>query len=185
MEVIETEIPGLRVVQPKVFGDARGFFFESYSAERYRQAGIEATFVQDNVSYSRRGILRGLHFQNPGSQGKLVSVLQGEVFDVAVDVRHGSPTFGKWYGLHLNEQNKTQFWIPAGFAHGFIVTSETALFSYKCDAYYSPQTEFSLLWNDPDLGIAWPDITPSLSAKDEKALRLRDFERSQLPVYRS
>jgi dTDP-4-dehydrorhamnose 3,5-epimerase len=183
MEVKDTEIPGLKIIQPKVFGDSRGFFFESYSADRYRKAGIEAQFVQDNVSYSRRGILRGLHFQNPGAQGKLVSVLKGEVFDVAVDVRVGSPTFGKWLSLLLNEENKTQFWIPAGFAHGFLVTSETALFSYKCDAYYSPQNEFSLLWNDPDLGIPWPDIPPQLSAKDEKALRLRDFEKHQFPVF--
>ena len=183
MEVKETEIPGLRIIQPKVFGDARGFFFESYSAERYRQIGVDATFLQDNVSFSRRGILRGLHFQNPGAQGKLVQVLQGEVFDVAVDVRKGSKTFGKWFGLFLNEENRTQFWIPAGFAHGFMVTSETALFSYKCDAYYSPQTEYSLLWNDPDVGIVWPEIAPILSGKDEKGLRLRDFEAVQLPKF--
>lgn len=183
MDLIDTEIPGLKVIKPKIFGDARGFFLETYSAKRYRDAGIVADFVQDNVSFSGLGTLRGLHFQNPGSQGKLVSVLQGEVFDVAVDVRYGSPTFGKWHGLYLNGESKQQFWVPAGFAHGFMVTSEMALFSYKCDAYYSPQTEFSLLWNDSDLGIPWPIDLPKLSPKDEKARRLRDFQPNELPQY--
>jgi dTDP-4-dehydrorhamnose 3,5-epimerase len=185
MVITETEIPGLKVIKPKVFGDSRGFFLETYSERRYHEAGIPAKFVQDNLSFSARGILRGLHFQNPGAQGKLVTVVQGEVFDVAVDVRQGSPTFGKWFGIYLNEDNKEQFWIPAGFAHGFVVTSETALFSYKCDAYYNPQTEFSLLWNDPDIGIAWPCETPQLSAKDEKGRRLRDFQQDELPTFQS
>jgi dTDP-4-dehydrorhamnose 3,5-epimerase len=184
MELMETPIPGLIVIQPKVFGDERGYFLETYSLARYEQAGIAGCFVQDNVSYSSRGILRGLHFQNPGAQGKLVTVLQGEVFDVAVDVRYGSPTFGKWYGLLLNGANKRQFWVPAGFAHGFVVTSEAALFSYKCDDYYQPQAEFSLLWNDPDIGIRWPVEQPRLSAKDEQARRLRDINSSELPQFR-
>jgi dTDP-4-dehydrorhamnose 3,5-epimerase len=183
MDVKETEIPGLKIVEPKVFGDARGYFLETYSARRYADAGISQNFVQDNMSFSGRGILRGLHFQNPGTQGKLVTVLQGEVFDVAVDIRHGSPTFGKWFGLFLNGENKRQFWVPAGFAHGFVVTSEVALFSYKCDDYYNPQSEYSLLWNDPDIGISWPIELPKLSHKDEKARRLRDFRSEELPRY--
>lgn len=185
MDVKETEIPGLKIVEPKVFGDARGYFLETYSARRYADAGISQNFVQDNISFSGRGILRGLHFQNPGVQGKLVTVLQGEVFDVAVDIRHGSPTFGKWFGLFLNGENKRQFWVPAGFAHGFVVTSELALFSYKCDDYYNPQSEYSLLWNDPDIGISWPIELPKLSLKDEKARRLRDFRSEELPRYRA
>lgn len=180
MDVIETSLPGLKIIQPKIFGDTRGYFLETYSAQRYMDAGIPGKFVQDNVSFSARGILRGLHFQNPGFQGKLVTVLQGEVFDVAVDVRHNSPTFGKWFGLYLNEETKRQLWVPAGFAHGFVVTSDTALFSYKCDAYYSPQDEFSLLWNDPDIGIDWPIDQPILSQKDQKARPLRDFRVNEL-----
>jgi len=184
MDIMETEIPGLKIIQPKIFGDPRGFFFESYNAERYAALGISNKFVQDNVSFSTQGILRGLHFQNPGSQGKLVSVLQGEVFDVAVDVRQGSPTFGKWFGLYLNSETKQQFWVPEGFAHGFVVTSPTAMFCYKCDSYYQPQSEFSLQWNDPDLGVSWPVEQPTLSTKDQKAKRLRDFQSNELPVYK-
>jgi dTDP-4-dehydrorhamnose 3,5-epimerase len=185
MELTETEtpIPGLKIIQPKVFGDARGFFLETYSSERYRNIGLPENFVQDNLSYSSQGILRGLHFQNPGAQGKLVTVLQGEVFDVAVDVRWGSPTFGRWYGIYLSADSKKQFWIPAGFAHGFVVTSDSALFSYKCDEYYQPQSEFSLLWNDPDLGIEWPVKAPTLSEKDKKARRLKDLHESELPRF--
>lgn len=184
MELMETPIPGLIVIQPKVFGDERGYFLESYSAARYAQAGISVNFVQDNVSYSSRGILRGLHFQNPGTQGKLVTVLQGEAFDVAVDVRYGSPTFGKWYGLFLSGESKRQFWVPAGFAHGFVVTSEAALFSYKCDDYYQPQSEFSIIWDDPDIGIQWPVERPQLSAKDDRAKRLRDIHSADLPPFK-
>jgi dTDP-4-dehydrorhamnose 3,5-epimerase len=183
MDVKDLEIPGLKIIQPKVFGDARGFFLETYSMQRYADAGIPNTFVQDNVSFSTRGILRGLHFQNPGTQGKLVTVMQGEVFDVAVDIRIGSPTFGKWFGTYLNSDTKQQFWVPGGFAHGFIVTSETALFSYKCDAYYDPSHEFSLAWNDPDIGISWPIVEPILSPKDKSARRLRDFARESLPKF--
>ncbi len=180
MDIIETEIPGLKIVQPKVFGDARGYFLETYSARRYLDAGIPVQFVQDNLSFSSRGILRGLHFQNPGAQGKLVSVLMGEVYDVAVDMRYGSSTFGKWVGVKLDGETKRQFWVPAGFAHGFVVLSETALFSYKCDAYYSPESEYSLLWNDPELGISWPIEQPKLSVKDDQGKRLRDFKREDL-----
>lgn len=183
MDVLELDIPGLKIVTPKIFGDERGFFLESYNAQKYHGCGIDVTFVQDNLSYSSRGVLRGLHFQNPGSQGKLVSVLQGAVYDVAVDIRLGSPTFGQWYGIELRSESKKQFWIPAGFAHGFVVISETALFSYKCDAYYQPQHEFSLAWNDPELGIEWPISSPALSPKDQKARRLRDFAKHELPSY--
>ncbi|HYX38938.1 MAG TPA: dTDP-4-dehydrorhamnose 3,5-epimerase [Oligoflexus sp.] len=183
MDVRDVDIPGLKVIQPKIFGDERGFFLETYNSQRYHQAGLPATFVQDNVSFSCRGTLRGLHFQNPCTQGKLVMVLQGEVYDVAVDVRLGSPTFGKSFAIYLSSKTKQQFWVPAGFAHGFMVTSDAALFVYKCDALYSPQNEFSLAWDDPDLGIDWPDLKPILSAKDSNARRLRDFPESQLPVY--
>jgi len=185
MDVIDTELPGLKIIQPKVFGDARGFFLETYSAKRYAEAGIDREFVQDNLSFSTRGILRGLHFQNPSAQGKLVSVLMGEVFDVAVDMRVGSPSFGKWFGMFLNAETKQQLWVPGGFAHGFLVTSETALFSYKCDAYYNPHSEYSLLWNDPDIGIVWPIDTPTLSAKDKTGQRLRDFSKTSLPIFNS
>lgn len=183
MELMETPIPGLKLIQPKVFGDDRGYFLETYSAQRYLDAGMPAQFVQDNLSYSSKGILRGLHFQNPGAQGKLVTVLQGEVFDVAVDIRYGSPTFGKWFGLFLNGETKKQFWVPAGFAHGFVVTSDAALFSYKCDEYYQPKAEFSVLWNDPDIGIDWPFDRPKLSPKDENARRLKDISPSELPKF--
>jgi dTDP-4-dehydrorhamnose 3,5-epimerase len=163
-----------------VFGDARGFFFESWSHQKYAAAGLSQAFVQDNVSLSRQGILRGLHAQNPRSQGKLVQVLLGEVFDVAVDIRQGSPTFGQWSGLSLSAENKRQLWIPPGFAHGFLVVSETALFHYKCTEYYSPAEEFTLLWNDPDVAIRWPEGTPLLSAKDERGLRLKDIPAERL-----
>ena len=156
MRVIPQSIPGLLLLEPEVFGDARGFFFESWNSRAYSEAGLPAAFVQDNVSRSRRGILRGLHAQNPCSQGKLVQVLEGEVFDVAVDIRQGSPTFGQWNGTTLSAENKRQFWIPAGFAHGFLVLSDTALFHYKCTDYYSPGDEFAVLWSDPDIGIEWP-----------------------------
>src|SRR5262245_47924529 len=141
MTVLTCEIPGLLIIEPKVFGDTRGYFLETYNERRYREAGLNATFVQDNISFSRRGILRGLHFQNPNPQGKLLQVLQGEVFDVAVDLRRSSPFFKKWHGLFLSAENKRQFYIPPGFAHGFAVVSETALFHYKCTGSYSPKDE--------------------------------------------
>ena len=180
MKVVRCDIPGLLVIEPKVFGDARGFFLESWNQQRYREAGLDADFVQDNVSFSRRGILRGLHFQNPNPQGKLLQVLQGEVFDVAVDIRRSSPTFGQWHGLNLSGENKLQFFIPAGFAHGFLVLSETALFQYKCTELYSPKDEMALRWDDPEIGIQWPLKDPLLSERDSKALRLREIAADRL-----
>jgi len=172
MNVLPTELPGVLLVEPKVHGDARGFFFEAYHQRRYADAGIPGPFVQDNVSRSTRGILRGLHYQHPRGQGKLVWVLAGSVFDVAVDVRRGSPTFGKWVGVELSDQNRRQLWIPAGFAHGFCVTSESADFAYKCTDFYAPEHEQTILWNDPRIGIRWPLEQPRLSAKDAAGKRL-------------
>lgn len=162
------EVPGLVEVRPKVFGDERGYFLETYSAREYAEAGIRAPFVQDNQSRSGRGVLRGLHFQKRYAQGKLVRAVEGEVFDVAVDLRRGSPTFGRWHGVTLSSREQNQFWIPPGFAHGFLVLSETAVFAYKCTDFYHPEDEGGLLWNDPVLGIAWPESggPPKLSAKD-------------------
>jgi dTDP-4-dehydrorhamnose 3,5-epimerase len=180
MKVLTCDIAGLLILEPQVFGDARGFFLETYNERRYREAGLDATFVQDNLSFSRRGILRGLHFQNPNPQGKLLQVLQGEVFDVAVDVRLSSPTFAKWHGLVLSAENKRQFYIPPGFAHGFLVTSETALFQYKCTQLYSPKDEMAIRWDDPAIGIQWPLKDPMLSERDSKALRLSDAPRERL-----
>ena len=176
MIVREGPLAGLLVIEPEVFGDHRGFFLEIYSRARYADAGIAAELVQDNLSFSARGVLRGLHFQNPEAQGKLVSVLQGEVFDVAVDVRRGSPTFGRWHGETLSAENKRQFWIPPGFAHGFCVTSETALFAYKCSAYYAPRCEHTIRWDDPEIGIAWPVEKPSLSEKDMAGVLLSEMD---------
>ncbi len=183
MKMIETDIPGVLIFEPKVWGDARGFFLETFHAERYREAGIQESFVQDNLSFSRQGVLRGLHFQNPKAQGKLVYVLQGSVWDVAVDIRRGSPTFGRWTAVELSGDNKRQIWVPPGMAHGFVVTSETALFAYKCTELYAPANEHAILWNDPDLGIKWPVEHPSLSAKDLNARRLRDFSAELLVTF--
>ncbi len=180
MNVTRFEIEGLLLIEPKVFGDARGFFVESWNERRYREAGITGTFVQDNLSFSRRGTLRGLHFQNPGAQGKLVYVLQGEVFDVAVDIRRSSPTFGRWHGVTLSGENKRQFFVPPGFAHGFAVVSETALFAYKCTEFYAPQNEATIAWNDPEIGIQWPVANPILSEKDQRGLRLKDMPPERL-----
>jgi len=180
MKVVTCDIPGLLVIEPKVFGDARGFFLESWNETRYREAGLDARFVQDNVSFSRKGTLRGMHFQNPKPQGKLLQVLEGEVFDVAVDIRKSSPTFGKWHGLLLSGENKRQFFIPGGFAHGFLVLSETALFQYKCTEIYSPQDEMALRWDDPEVGILWPTKNPLISERDAKALHLRDIPLQRL-----
>ena len=180
MRVTETPLAGVLLIEPKVFGDARGFFFESFNSVRYREAGIAADFVQDNVSFSSRGVLRGLHFQNPSPQGKLVSVLVGAVFDVAVDLRVGSPTFGKWFGATLDADNKRQLYVPPGFAHGFCVTSDTALFAYKCTGFYDPAAEGGVIWNDPDIGIEWPATMPVLSDKDQKYPRLREIDRGRL-----
>jgi dTDP-4-dehydrorhamnose 3,5-epimerase len=175
MNVIRCEIEGLLIFEPKVFGDARGFFVETWNRQRYAAAGLEVDLVQDNLSLSRQGILRGLHFQKPNTQGKLVYVLQGEVFDVAVDLRRSSPTFGRWHGLTLSGENKRQFYVPPGFAHGFAVTSETALFSYKCTDFYAPQHEVTVAWDDPDIGVCWPVQNPLLSEKDQRGLRFREM----------
>ncbi len=183
MNVIETDLPGVLIVEPKVFGDERGFFMESWNGRRYEEAGLPGSFVQDNLSFSAHGVLRGLHFQNPQPQGKLVSVLQGEVFDVAVDIRIGSPTFGRWAGVTLSAENKRQFYVPPGFAHGFVVTSETALFFYKCTDYYAPSAEGVVLWNDPDIGIGWPVAEPVLSERDRAAPPLREMPEESLPRY--
>ena len=175
MRVMAGGLPGLVVLEPAVFGDPRGFLFESWNAARYRSTGLPERFVQDNVSFSTRGVLRGLHFQHPSAQGKLVTVLVGEVFDVAVDIRPGSPTFGKWAGRTLSAANHRQFYLPPGFAHGFVVTSPDALVLYKCTEYYRPEEEQTLLWNDPDLGIDWPEPEPELSDRDRRGRRLAEL----------
>lgn len=167
MNVTETSLPGVQLIEPRVFGDSRGFFLETFSEQRYSEAGITGPFIQDNWSHSCRGTLRGLHFQIQHPQGKLVHVMQGEIFDVAVDVRQDSPTFGNWVGVTLSAENKRQLWIPPGFAHGFAVLSETADFVYKCTDRYAPEHERTLLWNDDTIGVDWPiDGEPILSDKD-------------------
>ena len=172
MKVTTCDLQGLLIIEPDVFGDNRGYFMESWNRQRYRDAGVDFDFVQDNFSLSRRGTLRGLHFQNPLAQGKLVSVLQGEVFDVGVDIRRSSPTFGRWFGMTLSAENKRQFFLPPGFAHGFLVLSEMALFHYKCTDYYSPKDERGFRWDDPEVGIRWPVENPTLSDRDAAAPRL-------------
>lgn len=177
MKVIQTKLKDCVIIKPKVFGDERGFFLETFQAERYTtRAGINLPFVQDNHSRSSRGVLRGLHFQIKKPQGKLVRVVKGEVYDVAVDIREGSTTFGQWEAVILSEENKIQFWVPPGFAHGFLVLSETADFEYKCTDYYDASDEGSILWNDPDLNIPWPIDNPFLSDKDSKAEKLIDLK---------
>lgn len=183
MNVIPTSLPEVLVIEPKVFADERGYFMETWSSARYHELGIPP-FIQDNVSLSRRAVLRGLHYQEPFAQGKLVCVLQGNVFDVAVDVRSDSPTFAKWAGVILSGENKRQVYVPPGFAHGFCVISDVALLVYKCTERYAPEAEGSVLWNDPDIGIEWPVRQPILSEKDGAALRLRDIDRARLPSYR-
>ena len=175
MKLTATEIPDVIVIEPKVFGDDRGYFLESHNEKRYREAGIVGPFVQDNVSKSKKGVLRGLHFQDPKCQGKLVMALEGVIFDVAVDIRKGSSTFGNWVGATIHSDKKQQIWVPPGFAHGFLVLSDFALIQYKCTEYYAPECEHSILWNDPDIGIQWPMTEGiELSAKDKVAKRLRD-----------
>ncbi|MGD9478981.1 dTDP-4-dehydrorhamnose 3,5-epimerase [Shinella sp. G-2] len=178
MLITATTIPDVVILEPKVFGDERGFFLESFNARAFKEAtGLERDFVQDNHSKSARNVLRGLHYQIQQAQGKLVRVVQGEVFDVAVDVRRASPTFGHWVGVHLSAQNKKQLWVPEGFAHGFVVLSDTAEFLYKTTDYYNPAFERAILWNDPDLNIQWPiSGEPQLSGKDSAASRFRDAE---------
>ncbi|CAB1214231.1 MULTISPECIES: dTDP-4-dehydrorhamnose 3,5-epimerase [Serratia] len=176
MQVTNTRIDGVKIIQPKVFGDARGFFLETFEKKRYQEMlKIDLDFVQDNHSRSSKGVLRGLHFQKLNPQGKLVRVVRGEVFDVVVDIRKGSPTYGAWEGVVLSEENKTQFWVPPGLAHGFVVLSETADFEYKCTDYYNPAHEGCLLWNDPAIGIEWPIENPLLSEKDKIGKLLKDL----------
>jgi len=183
VNVIETKIPGILIIEPRAFGDARGFFMETWRQERYEAMGIKGNFVQDNLSFSSKGVLRGLHYQHPHSQGKLVSVVQGEVFDVAVDIRYGSPTFGQWVGVVLSGDNHRQLWIPEGFAHGFCVLSDTAYFTYKCTDVYTPSAEGGIIWNDPDIGIDWPVNDVSLSDKDKIYPGLKDIPPDRLPRY--
>ena len=184
MKIVETRLPGVLVIEPKVFGDERGFFLETHSDKRYNAAGVQHSFVQDNHSRSSMGVLRGLHFQLNKPQGKLVRVVRGSVFDVAVDIRIGSPTFGQAAWVELTEENKRQFWVPPGFAHGFLVTSEFADFEYKCTDYYDPEDEGAIAWNDTDIKIPWPLKDVSLSHKDSLAVALRDVPAEQLPKYK-
>jgi dTDP-4-dehydrorhamnose 3,5-epimerase len=181
VKVSRTGLAGVLVILPDVHGDDRGWFVETWRARRYAEVGLPEAFVQDNLSMSRRGILRGLHFQHPLGQGKLVQVVLGEVYDVVVDVRVGSPTFGQWVGTLLSQENHKQVWIPAGFAHGFCVTSDVALFSYKCSEAYHRGNELGVAWNDPELGIEWPVQEPTLSAKDAEFPRLREIPEARLP----
>ena len=181
MEVRAARIPGLVIIEPKVHGDERGFFMESYSRDRYAEAGLPRDFVQDNISVSARGILRGMHLQHPHGQGKLCSVLDGEVFDVAVDVRVGSPTFGQWEGVTLSSENKRQLYVPPGFAHGFCVISDRAMFSYKCTDFYSAEHEIGIAWNDPTIGVDWPIESPRLSARDQDNPLLANIPKDVLP----
>jgi dTDP-4-dehydrorhamnose 3,5-epimerase len=183
VKVVETRLPGCVVIEPAVFGDPRGFFYESYNAEKFRQAGLDLRFVQANVSRSARGVLRGLHYQWPNPQGKLVSVLEGEVYDVAVDIRRGSPTFGQYAGVILSAENHRHFWVPEGFAHGFVVLSEFATFAYQCTNVYDAKADAGVRWNDAAIAIDWPVSAPLLSAKDEKAPFLADVAEDRLPVY--
>lgn len=179
MNIIKTKLEDCVIIEPKVYGDDRGYFLETFQAERYSNlANINLSFVQDNYSRSCKGVLRGLHFQKTKPQGKLVRVVKGEVYDVAVDLREESSTFGKWEAVILSEENKTQFWVPPGFAHGFIVLSDVADFEYKCTDYYDPSDEESIIWNDPDLGIVWPIKDPILSIKDSQAKQLKDINHS-------
>lgn len=181
MKVIESTLPGVLIIEPKVFPDARGFFVETYNKDRYVASSIDVDFVQDNLSFSSKGVLRGLHYQNPHSQGKLVYVLQGEVWDVAVDIRQGSAHFGEWTAVTLSSENKKQFYVPPGFAHGFCVLSETALITYKCTDFYHPECDGGIRWDDPEIGIDWPVKEPLLSEKDRKQPLLKDVPTGRLP----
>lgn len=182
MNIIETDLPGCRIIEPRVFADERGSFHESWNALRYREHGLPDAFVQSNVSVSTRGVLRGLHYQWPQPQGKLVGVLEGEVWDVAVDIRRGSPHFGRWTAVLLSAANHRQFWIPEGFAHGFVVLSERAVFSYLCTAPYVASADAGVRWNDARLAIDWPVAEPLLSPKDAAAPFLDDIPAERLPM---
>jgi dTDP-4-dehydrorhamnose 3,5-epimerase len=183
MKIIETNLPGCVVIEPAVHGDARGFFYESFHAEKYKNTGLDLRFVQSNVSRSAHGVLRGLHYQWPNPQGKLVNVLEGEVYDVAVDIRHGSPTFGRWAAAILSADYKRHFWIPEGFAHGFAVLSENATFCYQCTALYDRAADAGVRWNDGDIAVDWPISAPQLSEKDQQTPFLREVPTERLPKY--
>lgn len=180
MNIVETALPGVLIIEPRVFGDARGFFMETWNAGVFAAAGLDLSFVQDNHSRSQKGVLRGMHFQKPGAQGKLVRVTSGAVFDVAVDLRASSPTFGRWVGVELTAENKRMFWVPEGFAHGFLTLEDDTDFLYKCTAPYAPQSEHTLAWDDPAVGIDWPltGLEPIISEKDARGLPL-----AELPVF--
>jgi len=184
MRILPTTIPDVLIIEPDIFGDQRGFFYETYSEERYRSVGIDSKFCQDNLSLSEKNVLRGLHYQHQNTQGKLVYVLKGEVLDVAVDIRLGSPTFGKYFSSILSEENKLQMWVPPGFAHGFCVISEIALFCYKCTDYYNAEAEISIKWDDPNIAINWPNSSPILSKKDMSAPLLNELPEDRLPLYK-
>ncbi len=181
MNISHTDLPGVLLIQPDVFSDERGFFMESYNLRKYVELGDGTTFVQDNLSSSQRGTLRGLHYQHPQGQGKLVWVVRGAVFDVVVDIRLNSPTFGRCFSYELTEENKMQLWVPPGFAHGFCVVSDQAMFAYKCTDFYNPDAEHTILWNDPDLAINWPVSTPTISPKDQAGIRLSELKPEDLP----
>ena len=178
MNIVECAIPGPLIIEPRVFGDDRGFFMESWNAAAFAEAGLDLAFVQDNHSRSQKGVLRGMHFQNPGPQGKLVRVVSGAVYDVAVDLRRSSPHYGKWVGVELSAANRRMFWVPEGFAHGFLTLENGTDFLYKCTAPYAPHSEHSLAWDDPAVGIEWPliGIEPQLSAKDKAGVPLAEVE---------
>ncbi len=184
--MIKTEllsIPGVILITPQVFGDERGFFKETWNQPIYAECGISETFVQDNLSKSSKGVLRGLHYQNPNPQGKLVYVIEGEIYDVVADIRVGSPTYGQWVSVELTDKNHKQLYVPPGFAHGFCVLSDTAIITYKCTTAYDAEADAGIAWNDPDLNVDWPVVTPSLSDKDIKAPLLSNIDPLELPVY--
>jgi dTDP-4-dehydrorhamnose 3,5-epimerase len=183
MNVETLPLPGILLIKPRIFRDDRGHFVETWRDADYQAAGLPGGFVQDNVSVSRRGTLRGLHFQHPGGQGKLVTAMAGTVFDVAVDVRRDSPTRGQWVGVELSEENGHQLWIPAGFAHGYLALSDRVVVGYKCTTYYSPADEHVIRWNDPDIGVAWPELEPVLSARDAAAPRMADCPAEVFPPF--
>ena len=184
MKLIQTDLPDCLLFEPQVFGDDRGFFYESFNHDKLAPLGLNPRFVQGNVSSSSRGVLRGLHYQWPNPQGKYVSVVEGEVWDVAVDIRRGSPTFGKWTAVLLSAENKRHFWIPEGYAHGFVTLSERAVFTYLCTATYDPAADANIRWDDPSLAIDWPVSEPSLSGKDAKAPLLSEVPEERLPLYK-
>lgn len=183
MIIEQTNLSGVLLIKPKIFGDERGYFLETFRANKYREAGIDIEFVQDNQSFSLKNVLRGLHYQLNNPQGKLIQVIQGEIFDVAVDIRHGSSSFGECFSTILSSENHHQLYIPPGFAHGFCVLSDEARFSYKCTNYYDPSSEFGIVWNDPELEIPWPITSPQLSPKDADYKMLRNVDADVLPEY--